>query len=84
MAAMMPLVSDYTRHGDLVVDPCCGGGTTGVAARQLGRRSIMIDRSREHCDIAVRRIRAAREQVLLPAPSGRAAEQIELGIGGVS
>ena len=37
---MRALVRDYTRPGDLVVDPCAGSGTTLIAAAQEGRRSI--------------------------------------------
>ncbi len=35
-------IRDYTRPGDLdlVCDPCAGGGTAGVEARNLGRRFI--------------------------------------------
>jgi len=71
LAAMLPLVGDYSRRGDLVVDPCCGGGTTGLAARQCGRRVILVDRDVAHCEITIRRVRDAREQMTL-------------GIGGAS
>ena len=50
------LIRTYTRPGDLVVDPFCGSGTTGVAARQLDRRFIMGDTSEEYVAIARRRV----------------------------
>lgn len=34
------LVRDYTLAGDLIVDPCSGGGTTLLAAVQEGRRAV--------------------------------------------
>jgi SAM-dependent methyltransferase len=37
------LVERYTRRGDLVVDPFCGGGTTLDVADELGRRSRGFD-----------------------------------------
>lgn len=37
---MRALVRDYSRPGDLVCDPCAGGGTTLLAARVEGRRAI--------------------------------------------
>ena len=37
---MRALVRDYSRPGDLVCDPCAGGGTTLLAAVQTGRRAI--------------------------------------------
>lgn len=40
---LQALVRDYSRPGDLVVDPCCGWGSTLAAARALDRRSIGID-----------------------------------------
>jgi len=40
LALMRALVRDYTRPGDLVVDPCAGGGTTLLASAWEGRRSV--------------------------------------------
>lgn len=37
------LVKRYTREGDLVVDPFCGGGTTLDVARSLERRGLGYD-----------------------------------------
>jgi DNA modification methylase len=37
------LLQRYTREGDLVVDPFCGGGTTLDVARSMGRRALGYD-----------------------------------------
>ncbi len=37
------LIGAHSRPGELVVDPCCGSGTTGVAAVQLGRAAVLSD-----------------------------------------
>lgn len=37
------LLTRYTREGDLVVDPFCGGGTTIDVARSLERRALGYD-----------------------------------------
>lgn len=37
------LMSDFSRPGDLVVDPCGGGFTTAVACEKSGRRCISCD-----------------------------------------
>jgi len=46
------LINTYTQPGELVVDFCCGSGTTAVAARNLSRRYIVGDLSEEYCTIA--------------------------------
>lgn len=38
VSVMRWLVSAITKPGELVIDPFCGSGTTGVAALQLGRQ----------------------------------------------
>jgi site-specific DNA-methyltransferase (adenine-specific) len=37
---MRAIIRDYSRPGDLIVDPCAGGATTLIAAAIEGRRSI--------------------------------------------
>jgi site-specific DNA-methyltransferase (adenine-specific) len=47
-----------TREGDLVFDPFCGSGTTGVAAKELNRFFVGAELEEEFCKLAARRIRA--------------------------
>lgn len=37
------LIFDYTALGDLIIDPACGSGTTGVEALLSGRRALLQD-----------------------------------------
>lgn len=63
LGLMETLIGDYTDRGDLVLDRFAGGGTTGVAAIRTGRRFFGCERKPEHFAIAVKRLRAAREQL---------------------
>jgi hypothetical protein len=38
-----PLLLMTTKPGDIVLDPMCGSGTTGVACRALDRRAVLCD-----------------------------------------
>ena len=51
-----------TREGDLVLDPFCGSGTTGVACKLLGRKFIGIDNDRDFIALAKERLIRADEQ----------------------
>jgi site-specific DNA-methyltransferase (adenine-specific) len=41
----------FTKPGDIVLDPFAGSGSTGIAAKNLGRNVVLIDRKDEYCDI---------------------------------
>jgi len=53
---MRSIVSDYTRPGDLIVDPCGGHATTLLAARALGRRAIGAEMDPEAYEAGARRL----------------------------
>jgi hypothetical protein len=43
--AIRQYVCHYTQEGEIVLDPMCGSGGTGLAALMEGRKGILIDRS---------------------------------------
>ncbi len=51
-----------TKKGDLILDPFCGRGTTGIAAVSLGRRFVGIELYRENVDKASKNILQAQQQ----------------------
>jgi len=50
-------ITNSSRHGDLIVDPFGGSGTTLLAAEQLGRRCNMMELDPGYCDVIVERYR---------------------------
>jgi site-specific DNA-methyltransferase (adenine-specific) len=50
------LIKLYSYPDDLVLDPFAGSGTTLVAARKLGRRSVGIEINSAFCDLTVRNL----------------------------
>jgi len=59
----------------VIIDPFMGSGTTGVAAIQLGRKFIGIEREEKYFNIAVERIKQAHAQGKLFAPDPLKQEQ---------
>jgi site-specific DNA-methyltransferase (adenine-specific) len=53
-------VDSFTSPGDTILDPFLGSGTTAVAAKQLGRRYIGVERDPEYITIARSRLSATR------------------------
>lgn len=77
------LIRHFTAPGDLVVDRYCGSGTTGVAAKRLGRRFVGWEAIHDNAAVARSRIFEVAEQAelpLTPKPVGKPkkAEQFKL------
>ncbi|WP_318963348.1 DNA-methyltransferase [Allosphingosinicella flava] len=59
---LMKWCIDQVRGHGAILDPFMGSGTTGVAAIQMGREFIGIEREPEYFDIACKRIEDAQRQ----------------------
>lgn len=59
------LIKTYTNKGDLVLDNCAGSGTTLIAARNLNRQFIGIEKEKKYFDIINKRLNSNQE-LLLP------------------
>lgn len=60
VALMAALLRVFTRPGDCILDPFAGSGSTLVAAAECGRPAVGIEFEEKYCEIAARRIDAAR------------------------
>jgi len=71
----VPLVADAIRdcsnHGDLVLDPFCGSGTTLIAADKTGRLARCMEIDPLYVDAAIRRWERATGQKALHADTGQ-------------
>jgi site-specific DNA-methyltransferase (adenine-specific) len=54
------LIRTYSNEGDTVLDPCMGGGTTGVAAFLESRNFIGIEMEKKYFETCEERINNAR------------------------
>jgi len=53
---MEELIAVFTKEEQIVMDPFMGSGTTGVAARNTGRRFIGFEREQTYFDLSSKRI----------------------------
>jgi len=55
---MSYLITLGSREGDTVLEPFAGSGTTCLAAKNLNRQYIGIEREKQYVDIARARLKA--------------------------
>ena len=60
LLAMQCIVEDYSARGGLVVDPTSGGGTTGRAAKALGRRYIGMEQDAGRAELSAKQLAAVK------------------------
>ena len=53
---MERIIFASTEEGQVILDPFCGSGTTGVEAVRYGRKFIGIDVSEEYMEISKKRL----------------------------
>ena len=73
---VMKWVIDLCPKSETILDPFMGSGTTGVAAIQMGRKFIGIEREPKYFDIACERIENAQRQESLFDKPKQKIEQI--------
>lgn len=56
VSILREMIEASTLHGETVLDPFAGSGSTGVAAKLEGRRSILIELEERYCAVAARRL----------------------------
>lgn len=49
------LVHNSSKHGDIVIDPFAGSGSTAIACEQINRRCYMAELDPKYCDVIVAR-----------------------------
>jgi len=60
---LMRLIKKSSQEKDIVLDCFGGGGSTGIACKNTNRNYILFEKSKEYCDIAIKRLS---EKSLLP------------------
>lgn len=62
VSLMLQILRDFCDPGETICDPFTGAGTTQVAAKLLGMRSVGVEINARYADYARRRIAAAQPQ----------------------
>ena len=53
---LIPYIKVLTKRSDLIIEPFCGSGSTGVAAIKMKRRCYLMEKSNIYAEVALNRI----------------------------
>ena len=56
LRVMLWSIQQVAPDAQTILDPFAGSGTTGRAAKDLGRKAVLIEREEKYCEIAARRM----------------------------
>lgn len=75
-----PMIRAGSAKGDIVLDPFAGSGTTGLVARQLGRRFVGLDLSAKYLQLARKRLDLDALESWNSGKGKKVDEQIDFGL----
>jgi modification methylase len=82
LALIYRILTACTQPGDLILDPFFGTGTTGVAAKRLGRRFIGFEQDPHYVDMARKRLEKTipfDKNAIAPSPNIRQRARLPFG-----
>jgi len=60
IATIRPLILMSSKENDIILDPMCGSGTTGMVCKQLNRKCLLSDNENEYINITENRLGISR------------------------
>lgn len=61
LALLDRIVKSSTKCGDIILDPFCGSGTTGVSAIKNSRRFVGVEKEKEFIDLTYARLKSLKD-----------------------
>jgi len=82
LALLRRIILSTSNEGDLVLDPFLGSGTTAVAAKELNRRYIGIEKDKTYIPVAEKRLQAVQvfDSALLSTVTERKQPRVAFGV----
>ncbi|KZK84889.1 Modification methylase DpnIIB [Pseudovibrio sp. Ad13] len=76
VSLIQQMLENSTKHGDLVLDPFGGSGSTLIACEKLGRKARLMELDPQYCDVIVARWQEYTGRQATLAGDGRSFDEI--------